>query len=79
MVTYNPTCSKDEIVIDHALTNRKGVLIKKALNSGHDCEGGVEKSFEFSLNHPGVTSIIFGTISSAHLEANVQTAIKVLA
>ena len=79
MVTYNPTCSKDEIVIDHALTNRKGVLIKKALNSGHDCEGSVEKSFEFSLNHPGVTSIIFGTISSAHLEANVQTAIKVLA
>jgi aryl-alcohol dehydrogenase-like predicted oxidoreductase len=55
------------------------VLIKKALNSGHDCEGGVEKNFDFSLNHPGVTSIIFGTISSAHLEANVQTAIKVLA
>ena len=79
MVTYNPTCSKDEIVIDHALTNRKGVLIKKALNSGHNCEGGVEKNFEFSLNHPGVTSIIFGTISAAHLEANVQTAIKVLA
>jgi len=79
MVTYNPTCSKDEIVIDHALTNRKGVLIKKAFNSGHDCEGGVEKNFEFALNRPGVTSIIFGTINSAHLEANVQTAINILA
>jgi aryl-alcohol dehydrogenase-like predicted oxidoreductase len=79
MVTYNPTCTEDEAVIDHALSNNKGVLIKKALNSGHDCEGGVEKSFDFALNRPGVTSIIFGTISSNHLEANVQSAIKVLA
>ncbi|NKB34581.1 MAG: aldo/keto reductase [Pseudomonadales bacterium] len=79
MVTYNPSSTEDEPVIDHALANDKGVLVKKGLNSGHDCEGGVEKNFDFVLNKAGVSSIIVGTINPAHLEDNVRVATKALA
>ncbi|MDD9889824.1 MAG: aldo/keto reductase [Gammaproteobacteria bacterium] len=81
MVTYNPGYIDDEAVIDHALANNKGVLIKKALNSGHDCkegENGLEKNFDFILNREGVNSIIIGTINPMHLKDNVRLAKKVL-
>ncbi len=81
MVTYNPGYTDDEAVIDHAFANNKGVLIKKALNSGHDCkngENGLEKNFDFVLNKEGVSSIIVGTINPDHLADNVRTAQKVL-
>lgn len=78
MVTYNPSNTEDEAVIDHANNNQKGVLIKKALNSGHDCENGVESNFDFALNKEGVSSIIVGTINPSHLSDNVSIAEKVL-
>ena len=60
----------------------KGILIKKALASGHAClaEGvdPVRASFELIFAHPGVSSAIVGTITPAHLAANVATVAAVL-
>ena len=79
MVTYNPSNTLSTEVIAYASQKNKGVIIKKALNSGYDCDGGAERNFDFSLNHDGVSSIVFGTINSDHLASNVACAIKVLA
>ena len=75
MVTYNPSTTTDIDVIDHAHALNKGVLIKKALNSGHDChekERSSENNLRFALARDGVSSVIVGTISPLHLEENVK-------
>ena len=85
MVTYNPSTQNDAIVIDHALALEKGILVKKALNSGHDCikpeansnpvgTNFAEKNLRFALNKKGVTSVIVGTINPKHLQENVEAA-----
>ncbi|PCI75088.1 MAG: aldo/keto reductase [SAR86 cluster bacterium] len=84
MVTYNPSMQDDAIVIDHACELQKGVLVKKALNSGHDCIAGdanknpvgtnlTERNLRFALDKEGVTSVIVGTINPKHLLENVET------
>ena len=83
MVTYNPSMQDDAIVIDHALALDKGILVKKALNSGHDCiaddanENTVGTNFKqrnlrFALDKEGVTSVIVGTINQQHLQENIE-------
>ncbi|WP_437882636.1 aldo/keto reductase [Pseudomonas sp. LRF_L74] len=83
MVTYNLAEQGEKPVLDHAAAHGKGILIKKALASGHAClaEGRdpVEASFELLFSHPGVTSAIVGTINPQHLAANVETAARVIA
>jgi aryl-alcohol dehydrogenase-like predicted oxidoreductase len=85
MVTYNPSMLDDVPVIDRALALDKGVLIKKALNSGHDCVGrssgaGSDKTsasqnnLQFALAKEGVSSVIVGTINPKHLQENVEAA-----
>ncbi|MBL4573874.1 MAG: aldo/keto reductase [Gammaproteobacteria bacterium] len=85
MVTYNPSTQNDAIVIDHALALKKGVLVKKALNSGHDCikpeananpvgTNFAERNLRFALDKKGVTSVIVGTINPKHLQENVEAA-----
>jgi aryl-alcohol dehydrogenase-like predicted oxidoreductase len=70
-------------VIDHALALDKGILVKKALNSGHDCIAGdavessvganfTERNLRFALDKEGVTSVIVGTINPKHLQENVE-------
>jgi len=81
MVTYNPSMLDDSEVIDHAYFLEKGILVKKALNSGHDCvasEGtsGVslaERNLHFALDRDGVSSVIVGTINLDHLADNVAS------
>lgn len=84
MVTYQRDSADDKMVIDAALETQKGVLIKKALNSGHlaaiDAEAKsisnpVRASMDFIYAHPGVGSIIIGSISPAHLRQNIAHAI----
>ncbi len=67
---------QDELpVLEAAAANNKGVLIKKALASGHLA---VDKAGEDSLtlaiaavlDQPGVSSIIVGTINPQHLRHN---------
>jgi aryl-alcohol dehydrogenase-like predicted oxidoreductase len=63
---------KDELpVIELAAKLRKGVLIKKALASGHiDQENFIEKSFTDIFSHSGVSSIVVGTINPKNMIFN---------
>lgn len=84
MVTYHPGATDDKVVIDTAYENHKGVLIKKALNSGHLAASTqasnfkvdpVRASMDFIYAHPGVGAIIIGSITPAHLRQNIANAI----
>lgn len=78
MVTFNPSASGDIEVINRAKELNKGVLIKKALNSGHDCNelnNSSENNLRFALSKDGVSSVIVGTINPTHLAENVQAAL----
>jgi aryl-alcohol dehydrogenase-like predicted oxidoreductase len=82
MVTYYPGYTEELAVIEHARKNRKGILIKKALASGHlqqiSAEKPIETSIRFVLAEPGVTSVIVGTINPEHLRENVVAVEMVL-
>jgi aryl-alcohol dehydrogenase-like predicted oxidoreductase len=76
MVAYNPTYTLEKPVLDYAVRNNKGVLIKKGLASGHinrfSGEDPVKTALNFIFDHPGATSVVVGTINPAHLVRNVQ-------
>lgn len=78
MVTWNLDYDDELPVIDFCQRENKGVLIKKALASGHintrQDEDVLSKSFEMIFGHPGVTSVIIGTINPQHLAENVEKA-----
>lgn len=83
MVTYNLDQREEEAVIDECVRLNKGVLIKKALASGHLCtrdteEDPVQASMNFVFSHPGVSSAIIGTINPQHLGDNVRKALLAL-
>ncbi|MDD1510111.1 aldo/keto reductase [Pseudomonas sp. CNPSo 3701] len=82
MVTYNLGEQQERPVLDYAASHAKGVLIKKALASGHVClDSGVDPvraSFELIFGHPGVASAIVGTINPLHLAHNVAVAAEVI-
>ena len=82
MVTYNLAEQGEKPVLDFAAEHGKGILVKKALASGHACLGvgvdPVRASFELIFGHPGVTSAIIGTINPLHLSHNVATAAAVI-
>ena len=84
MVTYNLNEQDEKPVLDYALENDKGILIKKVLASGHACLEGalkvdspVEKSMELVFSHPAVSAAIVGTINPQHLRENVETCCRV--
>ena len=82
MVTYNPSTPDDAEVIRYANSLNKGVLIKKALNSGHAATAGensIEKNLKFALTPAGVSSVIVGTINPEHLRENVESVVRALA
>lgn len=82
MVTYNLNEQSERPVLDYAQAHAKGILVKKALASGHVClnagEDPVRASFELIFAHPGVGAAIIGTINPQHLSDNVLTAASVL-
>ncbi len=82
MVTYNLNERAERPVLDYAQAHAKGILVKKALASGHVCltpdQDPVRLSFELLFSHPGVGAAIIGTINPQHLSANVGTAASVL-
>lgn len=71
MIMYNPWHPEEAPILDAAYEAGCGVLIKKALNSGHGASA-VEDSFRFILGHPGLTSIVVGTIHPGHLKSNAE-------
>ena len=78
MATYNPSYTDDAPVIAAAHAANRGVLIKKALNSGHDALGTPNETannLRTVLAIPGVSSAIVGTINLEHLRDNVKAAV----
>ncbi|WP_426143081.1 aldo/keto reductase [Pseudomonas sp. DWP3-1-2] len=82
MVTYNLNEQGEKPVLDYATAHSKGILIKKALASGHVCLSPgvdpVQASFQLLFEHPAVASAIVGTINPLHLAHNVATAAAVI-
>jgi aryl-alcohol dehydrogenase-like predicted oxidoreductase len=78
MVTLNPEYAADLPVIDAARTRREatsdaarpcGVLIKKALASGHAADPAA--AIRYAAGVPGVSSVVIGTMRPENLRANV--------
>jgi aryl-alcohol dehydrogenase-like predicted oxidoreductase len=84
MLTLNPQERNDEPAIESASKKSVGVLIKKALQSGHAVQesGGamdpVERSLRFVFAHAGVSSVVVGTIDPDHLAHDVAAAHRAL-
>lgn len=89
MATWNLAYNNDVPVIDRCLELNTGVLIKKALASGHSTASAdtddkskpddpVSATFKTLFAHPGVSSIIIGSINPAHIRNNIDTAIAVV-
>lgn len=88
MVTHNPRDRDDAVVIEAARHRGVGVLVKKALGSGHIDETAqrlpvafrpagfdpVEAVLRFSLMRAGVSSVIVGTANPKHLVQAVRAA-----
>jgi aryl-alcohol dehydrogenase-like predicted oxidoreductase len=77
MLTYNLKETGDGVMIDYAHQNKKGVLIKKGLQSGHATSP--KESIDFIFEKLGVTSFISGTIDLNHLRENAQLVEEVCA
>lgn len=71
MVTLNATDQSNLPAIRAAAERGVGVLIKKALASGHAPAGS---ALRLCLAEPGVSSVIVGTLNPSHLEANAREA-----
>jgi aryl-alcohol dehydrogenase-like predicted oxidoreductase len=70
MMTLNAGYLDEREVIEEAGRRGVGVLIKKALASGHGKDPGA--SLKMVVGTSGVTSAIVGTISVGHLEGNCR-------
>jgi len=68
MATLNQSETGEREVIAQAYESGCGVLIKKALASGH----AGAASLRFAASQPGVSSVIVGTIDPDHLRENAQ-------
>lgn len=68
MATYNPEYTEEKPVLNRAAETGQGILLKKALGSGHL---PAAKALNFALSHPAVSSAIIGTINPDHLRLNV--------
>ncbi|MBL0922517.1 MAG: aldo/keto reductase [Phycisphaerales bacterium] len=81
MLTLNPSSREDEPALDVARAHGAGVLVKKALSSGHlgaapPGEDPAEHALGFVLRRPEVSSVVVGTISPERLRANVAAALR---
>lgn len=76
MVTYNPTDTTQQAVLTLAHQLHKGVLIKKALASGHlnriASDQPVQTAMDFIFHQPAVSSVIIGTVNLQHLTCGIK-------
>lgn len=70
MAAYNPEYTAEKPILDEAAKLGKGVLLKKALSSGHNTN--IEEAFKFIFDHPAMTrgAAIVGTINPDNLRNN---------
>ena len=71
MIEYHMADQSSEPAITAAQLAGKGVVVKKALASGHlpAAEG-----LRFVLGHPGVSTVVIGTLNADHLRSNLEVA-----
>ena len=77
MLTYNLACREELPVLDTCATLGKGALIKKVLASGYlqsEIPDPVQASMDLVFAHPATSAAVVGTITPAHLHANVLAA-----
>lgn len=75
MASFSPANQEERPVLEEAARLNKGVLIKKALQSGHIAgPDGVRQAMDAVFAQPGVSSLILGTINPDHLRSNVASA-----
>lgn len=70
MAMYTADYTDEKPVLDYAAKNRKGVILKKVLSSGHN--PNIREAMGFAFSHSGTGAAIIGTISPAHLRLNVD-------
>jgi len=70
MVAYNKDYLAEVPVIAAAAKMNKGVLVKKGLASGHISAEALAGNIRFVAGTAGVTSLVFGSLSSANIRAN---------
>lgn len=87
MAAYNPDYTEEATVLGRAAELEKGALVKKGFASGYFAgaqlstksgDKAVDKSVEFIFRHPGVTSLIAGTINPDHLRQNAAAVTRFL-
>lgn len=81
MLAYNPVDDASAPAIDRAASLGVGVLVKKALLSGHlppGAEDPVERCLRFAFARPGVSAVVVGTIDPRHLEHDADAARRAL-
>lgn len=79
MATANLGYDDERPVFEAAARQRKGVLVKKGLMSGHvSGVQGVRDAMKHVFSLPGVSSVIIGTIDAGHLRQNVAILDEVL-
>lgn len=78
MIEFDPDSAEDQALVVEAAASGAGVLLKKALASGHlDRLPGADPvgdAFARALAPPGISSLIVGTIDPAHLRENARAA-----
>lgn len=73
MIYYNLDYQKEVSVIRFAQQQKKGIFIKKALQSGHLVgKDKFKQNIDFILQESAVSSIIIGTIDQKHLQENIS-------
>ncbi len=77
MATYTQDYTDEKAVLDHAALSNKNIILKKPLSSGR--ASNIDAAMQFAFSHPGVDSVIAGTINPNHLKENADAAIKALA
>lgn len=70
MITYSPQDTSQSVVLEEASRRGKGVIIKKALGSGHATN--IRENLQFVTGNRCVCSTIVGTINPDHLRQNVK-------
>jgi len=71
MVEYHARDVTHADVISEAAARGVGVVVKKGLASGHLAPA---EAIPFVLSHPGVTSLVVGSLDLQHLEDNLTVA-----
>lgn len=69
MVWYSQSHTEESLIIDQAYNNNKGILVKKALDSGNTVS---TNPLQFVLKHPGVNCIVIGSINQQHILDNIK-------